>query len=423
AEHMEQYHKNKAALAWCSYGYEEGKSIFQKLETHLSRLKRTAYSAELRRHDQIIARYEKGEVSAADILSGLQAFAEQDPFDWDEFPHLKRLLRTFALEARIDNDNVLTEAGLLGRDIVDTLYATQVSRPLFERIIRAKFEQKQWNVEEIGYLSALARMGEYKQGVDEIVHELSELAIKLRLDMFPRSNYFGRLIDLSNLCDVDIRRYPNLLLYTHLLHQRAERLIADHAVDELSLAMRAVQEQLFENSQQRELARIWRAITGLHRLCRFEMSPSTSDRFVCEFGELTMTELVDEPIIKETLPPDASTRIQLAIYSIDIALEGAYTFYQLAPSRGRILAENTLRYMRDQGVTVAALVAGGFLTGQILPVLERESVSYIVVRPKTVKSKITQSEYIDRIIRGASSNPLIQKLRERIASQSITRST
>ena len=50
--------------------------------------------------------------------------------------------------------------------------------------------------------------------------------------------------------------------------------------------------------------------------------------------------------------------------------------------------------MKEQGVTTAVLITGGYLTSQVLPVLERERISYWVFMPKAQASKVTKSDYI-----------------------------
>jgi hypothetical protein len=271
-------------------------------------------------------------------------------------------------------------------------------------------------------------------------------------------------------------------LYIHYLHQ-AKRIKGNALIDEVQQASNQIQEKLFENEDQRALAKTCRKLDGLQKLCSLEMSPHLSDRFKREFGHLTFSALLQDEYIQQAILPaeraaldgaiqnfkgilekgekekildlldrhrsqragaedelerlerelenlkftellaDADHTVEVAfpmagplvrgLIHAEIAVNGAYRFSQLAPARGRTLAENTLRYMKEQGVTMAILITGGYLTSQILPVLERERISYRVFIPKTQPSKITKKDYGESM---AGHTTRSESLRDLIAS-------
>lgn len=94
----------------------------------------------------------------------------------------------------------------------------------------------------------------------------------------------------------------------------------------------------------------------------------------------------------------------------ELAVEGAYRFSQLATARGRSLVENMLRYMQEQGETTAILITGGFLTSKILPVLEREMISYQVITPSNQPSTFTAKDYVEQMARGSTQSEFMREL-------------
>jgi acyl-CoA reductase-like NAD-dependent aldehyde dehydrogenase len=83
---------------------------------------------------------------------------------------------------------------------------------------------------------------------------------------------------------------------------------------------------------------------------------------------------------------------------VEQIVEAARQFYRLARTRAATLAQKTLDQMRERGESVAALVAGGFLTGPIQAELDRNDVSFMALVPQTSTTSQQDDDVYARLI-------------------------
>lgn len=495
AENSEQYRKNLETEAQAYKVYRVFGRVFERLAAYVTNLKVGAYSAELLRFDQAIQEQEAGKLTLAELLHRwISEYERQGKIHLNRYPAIENMIRISRLETALEMSKVRPETNRLIEDIITLLSVKRVPYELFDRVVLAKYQLEGRDTTALKKLPRSALVKEYNHFVEEIVKRLARLALQVRLEQLPTREMYSYVVDLSGLCGLDIRRYPNLLTYLHSLYSY-HALLQEDFLTEIHLMVEDARMALFTDpfEADREVARAWRALIGLQKICSLASSPEDCERFESEFGCLSLSELMQKIITRNSLSPAAheqwyqemllgpageaySTKQEIvdalfkafgierellpllhllfgseleilsAIFAqfgsksplkepyhdaelseapdlhwakliaaaIDIALEGAYKFFQLAPARGRSLTENTLQRMKEQGVTVVALVAGGFLTNYVLPVLEREDVAFKLIRPKTKFRGRTRGEYWNSFETRKEMPPLLQNILKRI---------
>lgn len=440
-ERGDLYVKNAAARDQTRECYRIVKLLFAELKDYANDLKEAICGAHLLAFEHAVTGYQSGAIDlGAFVLTWLCPYIEQARIPIDEFPNLMLLVSCLKLETANDLQRVRPETGRLLNDIMTILDAPRVDRGLFERVIRAQRKLAGREPVELKGAVGEAHMTEYRLFVRGVSRRLLRLGQAIRQGQLPTSEIYKEMIDLAILCRLDLRRYPNMLRYAHLLYLSATinrmRLFA-----EFSQAIRLVRREICTELEDAVL-KANQAIVGTEQICQLRATAEEVELLVAEFGHLSIKDLlryieevkrqvaeagdlsaknvprhlqvrpalsvdleqllvvadtvetalatVDEneqqqpEALDETFPEEqelAELELLRQVLAADFALQGAYRFYQLAPLRGRTLAENTLRAMRERAMVEAALVTGGFLTSQILSVLNRLGISYVLIMP------------------------------------------
>lgn len=475
----DQYTKNVDALTQTQLGNNDLNFVFESLEKYVSTLREIYYPPELFAFDTALRQYNTGIIKLAEFINDwLLPYS-----DWmrphnspavlrlDRYPNLKLLVTALKMETRIEFPKVRPELNQLINAIIERLQAERVSHDLFDRVVRAKYALEHATGDPISQKPRSSLVQEYTQYAHQIIKTLIQVAQQMRRGQTPKLELYDLLVDISTLCGFDLAHCPNLMLYIHYIHQ-AEVIKRRELLKELQRAIRAVEQAMLRTNDERvrHIARASRLVANAYRLCRLEATPDDCDEFLSEFGRLTLkgvldgiktdntlseevtaiydtAQLIDNEVEQEGYVTRYNWFVQLAklfeqqqasvdsddvdegelgavfikVILTEVALEGAYKFYQYAPSRGRIIAENTLKAMKDHNVTSAVLITGGFLTNQIMPVFERESVSYVVVLPENVKSAKTRTDWGQEFgstnVRHQAIRDFLAKIQQREASE------
>jgi hypothetical protein len=418
-EDARQYVKNIDALNQAHQYESRIEGGFKELERRVDEMKTHVYDQRLLEFDRALAEHRAGTIGLTDFVTNwLGAYANQLELPLDGSPTISILLRLAELERATRPGEVAKERGRLINDIQVTLGAPRVDRGLLHRVVRAGRKLRGAAVTDVSKLPQRLLVDEYRLAVGDIMRSLARVGLGTRLEMHPVSAADGDLIDLASLLGLEIRHYPNFLTNAHYAHLHG-RLPTNALSAELADAIEMIEERLFTDQRERDVATAARAVSSVWKLCRLEVSSADGDRFLSEFGRLVLDDLLRLVLIAGgDLPPDddllrafdrsarggaaghdeegAGASERETAERVDAALAGAYRFYKLAPLRARSIAKNTLRLMQEHDVTVAAVIAGGFLTEQIVDVLQRENISYMVIMPRGAPSAITREEYLGK---------------------------
>jgi hypothetical protein len=277
-----------------------------------------------------MSEYEAGNSTLNDITRLFREHDDKGKIQLGHFPNLLLLVKTFEMEDRIDFSSVEPERAKFIQDTLDVLTTSTVSIPFLRRVAQIKNKTTESQ-------PPLELVEDYRRIVYEIHKELVDVALMFREDRVRGTAIYDLMVDISSLCDIDIRLYPNLLLYIHYMHQ-AEHIGRRKFLEEIQRATKQIQETLFGNNDhgQRALARTSRLMDQLHKLCSLEMTPELFDFFNREFGRFTFISLLQDECIQKVIPPEERAVISSVIQSLPDNLEEICDlFFLLGSSKSR----------------------------------------------------------------------------------------
>ncbi len=406
-----------------------------------------------------LSAYESGELGLGPLVR--DHLAKDAARVHGSFPELTRFVHTLQVEQELDFKQVELERSRIIEDVVAALDAPRVTRARLTRIVRAGLKLEGRRPDEAATLSGASLVRRYRALIGPLRDELLEISLQHRAGEGSTSDVYVRLLELANLVRLDLARYSHLVTYTqYVVH--AERIDRRGMMHQVQRATETAVNRVATTPRELKLTAARRAVTGAEKLCRLEQGPDDADRFVSEFGPLTLRDLLGLPtpwdspspshaewvqaldeveavvaasgVSKHDLlfeptpaaptavspPVDWVTPLRAAVLGIDLTLDAAYRFYELAPLRATAMAQNTLLCMKEHGATRAALVSGGFHTTQIVDVLEREGVSYVVILPQTEDTGTTRSGYLHSFV-GEHRHSLIHELDSRLERRAAAR--
>jgi len=194
-----------------------------------------------------------------------------------------------------------------------------------------------------------------------------------------KANNIEKQIDLVKIrsgeaSSEDTALYAEYLDLTRDLNINAlfkeEPLLEDFVVDVLT-----------ENSDQKKLLRISKALSIMKNLLRVKVVPEEYKYFADnkkDFAPGLWTGFIQEKL--ESLNLDLDIPVNISIISDN--LPKVEKFYEIAFERDSIFLKKTEEHVNNKGVNIAALVAGGFHTPTLTKLLEDKGYSYVVVSPK-----------------------------------------
>ncbi|MFA5499648.1 MAG: hypothetical protein WC404_01050, partial [Candidatus Omnitrophota bacterium] len=337
--HSEDMDAFRTCLEKRQYNYKKARALYQCLAA----LEDNIYSAELRVLEANSILKNNGNVGFTNRWDNIRAIGEKNGVKPASFANINNLLQAIALEKKCDFNSTNTERQAL--------------------------------------------MNELKTTIDK--NKLEELILKsisFKLGKISASMYYSHLVDLARLAKIDLeKKYPNILTYVEYM-TLYESVDINALKDEVIDYENRIKEKVFRNEDEKTLAGLLRKASMLQDLIEVKLT-STSlkyfDEHRKEFNQQEFTDFINRMYKKY----DMKIPSDLDIEGIFEAMPAAETFYALTLKRNDAIVANTIKYMRDKGETVAALVTGGFHTDGIVELLKKDKLSYLIILPKFDKKK------------------------------------
>lgn len=152
-----------------------------------------------------------------------------------------------------------------------------------------------------------------------------------------------------------------------------------------------VKEYLAENSDQRRLIRISKALSIISNLLKIKVVPE-------EYAYFRENKDDFDPKFWTTFLKGGSEQLNLSLnipnnfYVINDNIQKIEKFYGIAFERDKMFIKRTEEHLTNENVNLAALVAGGFHTPTLIQLLQDAGYSYIVISPK-VTTKTDDTRY------------------------------
>ncbi|MEI8176132.1 MAG: hypothetical protein WCG78_04635, partial [Candidatus Omnitrophota bacterium] len=332
-------------LASFKYIIETGAKLAESitaLQASLDTLKPLIYTRETIALTQSMQQYRQGKIGFGKHWELLMKLAGSSGAAPAEYQNINILLGALDLESRIDFGKAESEREEAVKGLCDKL-----DKPGLEKFV----------------MKALAfKSGKLSKG--EFHAYLRDTAARLKVNLAPYrelSNYIKYIASYETIDIGDLFK-------------------------EIGSAENAVKGKLFIRQDQKDLNRYLRYTELLKGL--FEASLSADDyQELVSLGTSTgprdLIAFIRENGTKYQLTPKGEPLIDAIIESIPRACE----FYELAEKRNAVILDNTIRRMRENNQTVAALVTGGFHTKGLTNLLKERKLSYLVILPRVADIK------------------------------------
>ncbi|MGB3241587.1 MAG: hypothetical protein WBB66_01880, partial [Candidatus Omnitrophota bacterium] len=341
AEEREYYVKNLKAFT-SVYPYKNViENYFLNLRTIASRLKSTIYPPKLKELDRMVRDFDEKEVELSDFSEYLYKNAKKYRVPVDDLVDFKKLVDTLDYEKKIDFD------------IVDQ--------------------------ERSNYIDALS-----KKLSKEKMADLVAQSIRFKKGQIKSVEFYSYLRDLANEYNIPIvREYPNLFYY-YLYTKLYDTINNENLFKEINVITARLKDKLFTDGMQKKLDKYSNALDLYIDLLNIEMTNDDYDVFQGYEKEFTLDDMV---VFFDGLSAKYGMKYSLGSVPVQVSenLPDMVDFYEVAMKRDKVLVENTLKQMDREGTDICVMIAGGFHTKGFENILERKSVSYLVVTPKITK--------------------------------------
>ncbi|NQT33042.1 MAG: hypothetical protein HQ594_05155, partial [Candidatus Omnitrophica bacterium] len=341
AETREYYVQNLRSFTEVYPHKETIEKYFTNLRMIANRLKAIVYPRELKALDSKIRAFDDKELELSDFAAYLNRSIKRNKIDIKKYPNFEKLTQTLEYEDKIDFD------------IVDA--------------------------ERSAYIDALSEKLT-KEQMTELVAE----SIRFKKGHIKAVDFYTYLRDKAKEHDIAIvQEYTNLFYY-YIYTKLYAGIDNEGLFKEIDRIERALKEKMFTDDTQRKLDKHSEMVDMYIDLANIELTNEDYDLFNQYKGEFSIQDTLD---FIGTL----SSRYNLN-YSIDTLpsqigtnMPKMIAFYEIAMKRDHALIDNTLKQMESEGKDRCVLIAGGFHTRGIKDLLEKKSISYIVVTPKITK--------------------------------------
>ncbi len=193
------------------------------------------------------------------------------------------------------------------------------------------------------------------------------------------AEFHNFLIRTARSAGVRITRYPQLALYARYVFLY-ERIQLAELITQIAEWQENVENRLAKTADEKALLDAARQFGLIRKLVGLKLSHPEYVRVRSWFRDNAGSRWIDTVRrldVSAGLPLTAEDERRLVR-----ALPDARRFYQLAIRRDRMLLENTLKKMRQDGVRTAALVTGGFHSEGLSQLMKDGQVSHLVIMPK-----------------------------------------
>lgn len=351
-EEKDLYEENMEAYLKVEVFRREALEFIDKLKDILERLKRSVYTARLKTFDKEKNGYDRNETELVDYIKYLSDMGAKEKIILAPYANHLLLLKTSRLENEINFNNVEAQR--------DKLMKVLTKRAAKDRIGR-----------------------------------LLMMSFKFKEDKISSGEYYSYLRDFSVENGIDIKRYKNLNKYCDYIASY-EKLEMEKLFSEVNEIEDALFTALCKNEDQKRLFGISKNLSMLEEFLKLKLSPedfayyrSKKNDFIVKGWKGFLKKHADRFKIDLSVLEDSDI--------IDGNIETLESFYNVAFKRDKGFLRNSLRKMRKEKESIAALIAGGFHTTNLTRLLMNEGISYLVIAP--IFSGKTDEELYDRILK------------------------
>lgn len=307
------------------------------LSEAVSNLKPRFYNKALKELDRSASGFRKGSISLNEYAEYLNRLAKAEKIDISSYPEDENLANSIDLEGSID----------------------------FVALEKEKTK----------VIEQLSKTG----GRDEL-NELLTNTIDFKAGKLSQGQYHNYLKKVMAKSGMDIKGFPNLDRYDAYVTSY-EKIDPTALLRELKIIEGKVQERLAETSDQREFLKISRDIELMTEFIELKLSQDDFDYYIrneADFNTALWAGFLNDRSTKYKLTdkvPDSAQCVEQIIPSLK-------NFYITAGKRDEAFLDNTKKYMDNEGVNVAVLIAGGFHTPTLTRLFKQNKISYVVISPK-----------------------------------------
>lgn len=168
----------------------------------------------------------------------------------------------------------------------------------------------------------------------------------------------------------------------------------------------ALQDILAENADQKRLLNISKALSIIRNLLKIKAVPEEYDYFEKHKNDF-------DPKSWESFLEEKSKELGIDItvpsnhYAVSDNLQKIEEFYGIAAERNKVFVRRTNEHINNEGVRLAALVAGGFHTPMLTKLFADSGYSYVVISPRVT------TETDDNLYRSALKREWIPEIKRR----------
>ena len=287
--------------------------------------------------------FEREELAFSAYLVALAAEAERAGLALAEYPTLQRMLTVLQLEGSIKQEQLELEQ----RDVLEE--------------VRRRADHA-----AVATLLDAGRAIKAGTGTPEAFYAL-----------------LGSLMDQLHLAG---DRFPQLSAYIRYVSLK-EQAPSDRVLTELHALQEAVKQRLLTSPEETALLAMAEGVARYEELLRLQWSPEEYRAYQAHQDEWRVSRWL--PVLEGyaarfhvpwAWQGDAGLSARQA-GALDEQLQHAVRFYEASAARDAAIVQRTLEQMKAQGVSVAALIVGGFHTDQLRRLLAARGVQLAVVTP------------------------------------------
>ena len=303
-------------------------------------LKFKLYNKNLKELDDKRRGFKDEKVSLADYANYLKGLAQAKKIDMSGYPNYKNLTASFELEKAID----------------------------FSAVEKERAE----TIEVLG-----KKIGEAD------LKEFLEKSVDFKSGKITPVQYHTYLKDMMVKAKMDIKQYPNLEKYIIYI-TNYEKINSAELFKELKSAEDKIEQVVATNDEQKRLIEIVKNLEFLIDFIELKLSPDDFDYYQKSEGNFNLPEWV-RFLNSQAARFNLAQRVPEGTTAVEKIMPSVKNFYLIARKRDEVFLNNTQKYMKAEGVNIAALIAGGFHTPTLMRLFRLNNISYIVVSPKVLK--------------------------------------
>ena len=226
--------------------------------------------------------------------------------------------------------------------------------------------------------------------VDRLQGEKLKQLVKRTVDFeenkISKPDYYSSLLKTAKQLDVNIDEYTELCKYSNYVASYWElNIIGIQA--ELQGAEELITSSLFESKTQEEFYEFQVFLERLKDLYVIKLSAKEVSFISEKIIEIKNSDFV-EFLIRYGIVQEGDMRFTSKVLSgIFESAKKYMKFYDIASKRNNALLSNTVKAMKKEGKTVAALITGGYHSQGLTDMMKKKGFSYLVLMPKTFEDQ------------------------------------